>query len=317
MKKLLLVAALLTLACKPTCDQLTQALALAKASGDATLIAQAQKAYDEAKCTVTLPPPVTPPPVEPPPVTPPPVTPPPAPACLIEGDLVVNEVQSPAQLQARVREAITSIPNPVGIAPAVTLERVAAKLREFGLCAIAGTEAVFVLRADGKLVEEYHPVFFGDGGWTDSGNGKYIGVHRRKSEAPTPPPPLVDACPAEPCPPRVYADTGKPHWHWNAKQHTMGNGDSTEVVDKACAFCASIGLGDMGGAIRCSCPVRPDGHPERVAIEAWLTEGGAVRDGRNGQDCTPNHTDNPNAFLWGTGNCRMCNTPKTVCSDWY
>ena len=97
----------------------------------------------------------------------------------------------------------------------------------------------------------------------------------------------------------------------------MGNVDSTPVVVNQLEFCQAIGMGEMGGLPRASCPVRPDGHPDRVACENYLREGPPTRDSRNGQDCTPNNTNNPAAFLNGTGNCRMCNPAKTVCTAWY
>jgi hypothetical protein len=114
----------------------------------------------------------------------------------------------------------------------------------------------------------------------------------------------------------VYED-GRPHWKYNSHPHTMGNVDSTPVVVNQLEFCQAIGMGEIGGVPRASCPVRPDGHPDRVACEDWLREGPPTRDSRNGQDCTPNNTDNPAAFLNGTGNCRMCNPARTVCSEWY
>jgi hypothetical protein len=43
--------------------------------------------------------------------------------------------------------------------------------------------------------------------------------------------------------------------------------DATLVV-RSCEYCAAIGMGSMGGLPRCGCPVRPEGHPERVACEA-------------------------------------------------
>lgn len=233
----------------------------------------------------------------------------PEPACAVEEDLVTNEVQSGPQLQEKVADAMAALGDPTGLPPAETLERLAAKLRSGGLCAFAGSEAIFVRRSDGRLFEEYHAVSFANGGWTNGGRGKYIGVHRKASDV------QADSCPFDPCPERTYPD-GRPRWKYNAKRHTMGNGDSTPVVVNQLDYCRKVGLGDFNGTPRASCPVRGDGHPERFAVEVWLTEGGPTRDSRNGQDCSPNHTDNPAAFLFGTGNCRMCNRPKTVCSEW-
>jgi hypothetical protein len=148
------------------------------------------------------------------------------------------------------------------------------------------------------------------------------------AEAPPPQPPPT-SCPYAPCPLKVWtAETlppgwgqdmiGKAAWKWNAKLHTMGNADSTPVTDRQEPFCRAIGMSPMAdGTLRASCPMRPDGHSERVPVENWLLDGGPVRDSQNGQDCTPNNTDNPFAFLAGTGNCRICNMPKTTCSAWF
>jgi hypothetical protein len=169
-------------------------------------------------------------------------------------------------------------------------------------------------------------------GECSAGVGAYRGTWRLKPEycedAP-PPPPVADACPYAPCPTREWTaetlpdgwgegEIGKPAYQINAHRHTMGNADSTPVVIRQEPFCRSIGMSPYAdGQPRASCPVRPDGHSERDEVEAWLLYGGPVRDSRNGQDCRPNNTDNPYAFLAGTGNCRMCNTPKTACSEWF
>ena len=172
----------------------------------------------------------------------------------------------------------------------------------------ARSDCLFSRRGTSNEYEEVHLFEYGGGRYA-TGPGAVKGVYVRNEV------PAAEACPFSPCPARAY-DDGRPRWKYNAKQHTMGNGDSTPVVKDQLDFCRAIGLGEYNGAPRASCPVRPDGHPERVAVEAWLLEGGPTRDSRNGQDCSPNHTDNPAAFLFGTGNCRMCNAPKSVCSEW-
>jgi hypothetical protein len=53
--------------------------------------------------------------------------------------------------------------------------------------------------------------------------------------------------------------------------------DATPVVGPDPAFCAEIGFTDG----RANCPVRPEGHPERQACEAWVV-GVAVDTGRPG-----------------------------------
>jgi hypothetical protein len=74
--------------------------------------------------------------------------------------------------------------------------------------------------------------------------------------------------------------------------------DSTPLVGPDADYCASIGFTDG----RSMCPVRPEGHPERVACETWAV-GTAVDTGRpgptwrhDGSLCTgvncENHPDN-------------------------
>lgn len=164
------------------------------------------------------------------------------------------------------------------------------------------------------------------------------------AQPPEQPPPVGDVCPFEPCPLREWTretlpdgwgdnEIGRPAFEVKAQKHTMGNGDATVVVIRQEPYCAAIGMSPYAdGQPRQSCPMRneyPEGHPdrdrmlrEREAIERWILRGGFVRDGRNDQDCTPNHSDNPAAVLWGTGNCRVCSAdvsrrddPRS-CSEW-
>jgi hypothetical protein len=193
-----------------------------------------------------------------------------------------------------------------------TLKDIAAELNKAGVCAAQSADSVSI-KAPDNLYEEWHAVYYGNGCIIDGPNA-YRGAWPYGGEVP--PPPVSTTCPYAPCPEKTYED-GRPHWQFNAKQHTMGNADSTPVVVGQWEFCKSIGLGYIGEVPRASCPVRPDGHSEREAVENWLLDGGPVRDSKNGQDCTPNNTDNPYAFLSGTGNCRNCNTPKTVCTAWF
>lgn len=53
--------------------------------------------------------------------------------------------------------------------------------------------------------------------------------------------------------------------------------DATPLVGPDAAYCAEIGFTDG----REMCPVRPEGHPERVACETWLV-GAAVDTARSG-----------------------------------
>jgi len=170
----------------------------------------------------------------------------------------------------------------------------------------------------------------GDGAFTVHGWYTFIG-----SDPTSPPvdPPPTASCPAEPCPIRRWSadnlppgwgdnEIGKSAWKFNAKVHTMGNCDSTPVTRNQEPYCRAIGMSPMAdGNLRAACPMRNEipgqPNPDRESVETWLLEGGPKREGRNGQDCTPNNTTNPFAFLAGTGNCRICNTPGDTCSEWF
>jgi len=209
--------------------------------------------------------------------------------------------------------------------------KLAAWLRGGGHCAFAGQEAIFITDS-GLLWLEYHAAAETDGGWTQN---PFKGAHTDTSASAVSEPPdapaipeVAEACPIAPCPIREWSaetlpegwgsnELGQSAWKWNWRLHTMGNNDSTPVTRNQEPFCRAIGMSPMAdGNLRAGCPVRPDGHPERVVVETWLLRGGAIRDSRNGQDCTPNNTDNPMAWLAKTGNCRICNATKTTCSDW-
>jgi hypothetical protein len=173
------------------------------------------------------------------------------------------------------------------------------------------SDCIFVNRTGGNLYEEMH-IFDYSRACAATTSGAYKQLYKRSTGPIVPPePPPATTCPAPPCPLKTYPD-GTAHWRFNAKPHTMGNCDSTPLVVSQAAYCAEVGM-----PTRINCPCRVEGNPERVTVENWLLDGGPVRDGRNGQDCTPNNTDNPYAFLNGTGDCRICNTPKTVCSEWF
>jgi hypothetical protein len=325
------------------CAKLLLALEAARAAGNAALVATLEQTIasscpaPEPSPTPTPIPTPEPTPAPAPEPTPTPTQPPgpspdpaPGPVCQnpLEGALGAAVEQRAPSREAAVRRAIAAMPSRTRT-PRQALDELAERLRGEGLCVISGREALFVLAADG-LWEEFHAVFFGDGKYIPS--GKYIGAHTAPP-GPTPTPPAADACPIAPCPTRTWTtetlppgwgpeELGRPAYRINAYRHTMGNADSTPVVLRQEPFCRAIGLSPYAdGQPRASCPVRPDGHPEREAVERWLLFGGLEREGRNGQDCTPNGTSNPFAFLAGTGNCRICNGAPTgstehLCSEW-
>jgi hypothetical protein len=92
------------------------------------------------------------------------------------------------------------------------------------------------------------------------------------SETSSPPPPDASGC-GEPTPPALLKI--------NVAVHIRGPNawtlDATPLVGPDAQYCAEIGFTDG----RANCAVRPEGHPERQACEAWLV-GEAVDTGRPG-----------------------------------
>lgn len=67
--------------------------------------------------------------------------------------------------KAAVRAAQEQLGDVCGEDPTATLERLAAALRDAGVCAGRMTDGVFVETDRPTLYEEWHPVYFGDGCW--------------------------------------------------------------------------------------------------------------------------------------------------------
>jgi hypothetical protein len=98
--------------------------------------------------------------------------------------------------------------------------------------------------------------------------------------------------------------------------------DSTPIVGPDIGYCASIGFPD-----RATCPVRPEGNPEREACELYVT-GRAVDTGRPGPTWTrgpsfckgsatgcENHPDNQYQLLvFSGGTYRACGR-NGVCGE--
>jgi len=101
-------------------------------------------------------------------------------------------------------------------------------------------------------------------------------------DAPANPPPSEPSGPSSsgcfpPLPPEIS--------RFNVKVHLRGAGfwtiDSTPLVGPDPSYCALIGFTDN----RAYCPVRPEGHPERLGCEAWRV-GKASDTGRVGPTWT-------------------------------
>ena len=152
--------------------------------------------------------------------------------------------------RTEVKSATDALGDLSGRDPQANLKTLAAKIREQtpGLCAFGGIEAVFIQRPDAKWVEN-HAVFFGDGGWSGSGFGKVIGCHREKTAA---------AC-GDPSP-GLVVKAGL-HLTGRKPQRTY---DSRLLVGPR-SYCDAAGFTG-----RNTCPVRPEGHPEREACEELI-----------------------------------------------
>ena len=176
----------------------------------------------------------------------------------------------------------------------------------------------------------------GDGAFTAHGWYTFVG------DDPTPPPPTPErppvtpppagACPATPCPDLVWTEAtlpdgwsneelGRPRMQFNSSTYVGRWKDNTLVVKRNEPYCASIGMSPMAdGQLRAACPLRPDGHVDREALEAWAS-GGFKLESQNGATCMM-HPTNPVMFELNGGNCRLCTVRtfkegKPLCGDWF
>lgn len=193
----------------------------------------------------------------------------------------------PALMYQKYKAAIEKVGNRCGYATPdeskqmETLRLIAAELQKMGVCAEQSADSVSI-KAPDNMYEEWHAVYFGNGCIIDGPNA-YKGAwpYFGNGGGGTPPPSTGYQCPS-PVPPRLWtAETlpggwgedqiGKPRFEIKAKMHGAVT-DSTPIVSPhACEYCASIGMGELGpGVPRCGCPVRPDGHPDRVECENVL-----------------------------------------------
>jgi hypothetical protein len=121
---------------------------------------------------------------------------------------------------------------------------------------------------------------------------------------------------------------GQPRWEIGCVPHSNVVDCTAKVAPHACGYCDAIGMGEIGGQIRCGCPVRNECKPveqtppqnfkceERVACEAYLT-GGTKLESRNDATCEFAH-GNPFQFHPSGGNCRLCSIgDPRVCGGWF
>jgi hypothetical protein len=146
-------------------------------------------------------------------------------------------------------------------------------------------------------------------------------VYAAPSSAPTPPAtPPGESCPAEPCP-----DRSKGVWKLKCKPHGrvktpsgewVPATDCTPVTERQEPYCRKIGMSPMAdGTLRAGCPMRPDGHPERGLVEAWVA-GPTKLEGKDGAVC--GRVDgNPLQFYAESGRCQLCSADGLTCGGWF
>lgn len=217
----------------------------------------------------------------------------------------------PPQFHEEVLKATNTLGDLTGGNPNSNLDKLAVQLRIQlpNRCIISGIEAIFIHRDGDKLYEENHAVFFGNGGWTNNGRGKYIGSHRDTSEPVEPP---VTGCPLpHPDPDRMKFNI-----------HDAGNHiDTTYTTVNQCEFCESIGLGEHGGVIRCGCPIRPEcgpnDPPDAICHEREACEREFIgnQKGWCNNEPWPNHNNNPAQFKACSGRFKTCTEDGKTCSE--
>lgn len=154
----------------------------------------------------------------------------------------LTPAQRAMQLGAQVSAAKDAVGDRCGKNIQESLALVAGKLREQGLCASGPwVDAVVAKAPDGKW-EEHHVVAYGTGCFTNTPNG-YKGAWTYSGDTGA----GQVSC-TEPVAPRVS--------RFNLNVGTTWV-DATPLID-SCDYCQSIGMGDMGGTQRCSCPVRSE-----------------------------------------------------------
>ena len=245
------------------------------------------------------------------PMPPEPTPPPPSTACVTESDLDPIDCPTPgADFQDEVKKATNTLGDLRGRPPQENLQKLAEQLQVQmpGRCLIGGIEAVFILRDDGSY-EENHAVFFGNGAWTNSGRGVFVGCHEDTdpNEPPAPtPPPGGETC-VDPDPTGLEAEfVLKPHGNdWDSTYRVR----SRQYCDAVCSPLEP----DVCFTGRNACPLRFEGDPEREACEAQ--EIGEQQWWCNGQSIESN--ENP-AQARCHGHVKTCTENGRTCgeADW-
>jgi len=193
------------------------------------------------------------------------------------------------------------------------IDSVVDKLRQMGLCA-QRNEQVYEqvqIKEDNGLSEDFD-IYLGEG-FIRRGTGSYrlsctpasFPIARGPND-----PPSSSGC-NRPFPPPISRVKVKVHFKGGAFWTLNG----TPLVGHDVLYCKEIGFTDG----RTLCPVRPEGHPERIACERWAV-GEALDTGRLGPTwyfedhfCTgeesgcQNNPDNQYLlWVWPSGNYKAC-----------
>jgi hypothetical protein len=195
--------------------------------------------------------------------------------------------------------------------PQEFMQLVVVALRERGLCAgqhITGRTDEIAVSSDCEGVwEGYHITT-----WAAKPTVVWSpGSHRPAYKIPpsyctinhNPPPPIQLDCP-DPVP-----DVNS--LRLDVKYHGRNKWDLTPKLINVCRYCDDIGMGYHGGEIRCSCPVRPEGHVDRSACEQFVL-GGDPRWFCNNQEVES--TANPYQAVC-VGDVKACNSDLSICSQ--
>jgi hypothetical protein len=211
------------------------------------------------------------------------------------GDIIP---QMSSATTAALNAAKAAIGDVCGKPPEESLVRLAAQLTAQGECAIKDEDRVFIQRGDGNA-DEQHAVAYTDGCWA--------GVPYRYTFSPG-----GGTCSN----PRAQSVTT-----FSVKWQS-GWYDATPLISD-CAYCQSIGMGEIGGNPRCICPVRnecPDtpGYEgkceQRIACERVAMGGPATWVGNGNVEVNENNALRLQARCSSCTELKVCNTDGSTCT---
>jgi hypothetical protein len=203
---------------------------------------------------------------------------------------------------AALNAAKAAVGDVCGRPPDESLNRLAVQLNAQGECAVKDEDRVFIQRTDGN-VDEQHAVAYTDGCWKSNA---YLHTFANGSGA--------GGC-SNPAAVPVSEFSSR----WNGQWY-----DATPLSTADCGYCASIGMGTIGGVTRCSCPIRnecPDtpGYEGKCEVRAACerVSMGGFATWKGDGDVEVNYA-NENHLQARCPSCtwlKVCNADGTVCSS--